>query len=141
MNKYKVLDKTTGELVYKYEAQSAVEWNGYPYSAFDHVLDAPVEAAAPKSTTEWLIDIGPFFDRFSTAKMAVLTSTHPVVKAILQDVTVRKWVDLRRPDVVAAIAAIRAVVPTLTEAMADEIVTKPVQEEENMALRMDYFKE
>jgi len=49
--------------------------------------------------TEWLIDIGPFFDRFGAAKMGILMSSNATVKAILSDLQVRKWIDLKRADV------------------------------------------
>ena len=44
----------------------------------------------PVYDTSSLIDIGPFFDRFGVAKMAVLMSSDPVVQAILRDVQARK---------------------------------------------------
>ena len=52
------------------------------------VQDGPVEPSA--NPTEWLIDIGAFFDRFGAAKIAVLTSTDAGVKAILADVAARR---------------------------------------------------
>ena len=70
------------------------------------------------TTTAWFIDVGPFYDRFSTAKMAVLTSTDAGVKAIMSDVQIRKWIDLQRADVASSLAYIGSVVPALTPALA-----------------------
>lgn len=95
--------------------------------------------AAPEDATAWLIDIGPFVDRFSTAKMAVLTSAAPVVRAIVQDMYSRKWIDLRRPDVSQSIDAIAADVAAVTPALKDAILNTPVTAEENRALRKVYF--
>ena len=84
-------------------------------------------------------DIGPFFDRFGATKMAVLTSTDAGVRAILQDIQVRKWIDLQRADVASSLAYIGSVVPALTGALQTSIRTTPVGAEENRALRKLYF--
>ena len=102
------------------------------------VQDVPAEPAAP-SPTEWLIDIGTFFDRFGAAKMAVLTSADAGVKAILADTQVRKWVDLKRADVVQSIGYIGTVVAAVTPALQTAILTTPVSPEENLALRKQFF--
>lgn len=100
----------------------------------------PASPAAPAhSPTEWLIDIGPFFDRFGAAKMAVLTSTDVGVRAILADLQVRKWIDLQRPDVADGLAYVRSKVPAVTAEMQDAILTALVQPAENLALRKLYF--
>lgn len=97
-----------------------------------------VPSALP-DPTQWLIDIGPFFDRFGAAKMAVLTSTDPGVKAIVADVSVRKWVDLERADVATALAYIGSKVAVVTTALQESILTTPVASADNMALRVLYF--
>lgn len=94
---------------------------------------------APVNPTEWLIDIGPFFDRFGAAKMAVLTSTDAGVKAILADTQVRKWIDLQRADVAQSVAYIGTVVAAVTPALQTAILTTPVSPEENLAMRKLYF--
>lgn len=88
---------------------------------------------------QWLLDIGPFYDRFGAAKMAVLTSTDATVKAILSDVQIRKWIDLKRTDVAQSLAYIGSVVPALTPAIQTAILTSPVAAAENLALRKSYF--
>ena len=89
--------------------------------------------------TAWFIDIGPFYDRFGAAKMAVLTSTDVGVKAIMTDVQIRKWIDLQRADVASSLAYIGSVVAALTPAIQTAILTTPVTAEENLALRKLYF--
>ena len=89
--------------------------------------------------TEWLIDIGTFFDRFGAAKMAVLTSADAGVRAILADLQVRKWIDLKRPDVGQSVAYVGAKVPAVTTELQDTILNTPVTPEENLALRKMYF--
>ena len=85
------------------------------------------------------IDIGPFFDRFGAAKMAVLMSTDATVQAILRDVQVRKWIDLRRQDVADSLAYISSKVPQLTPEIVANVIHLPVEDAENMALRKLYF--
>ena len=100
------------------------------------VLEPSVPVADP---CEWLIDIGPFYDRFGPAKMAVLTSTDAGVKAILSDTGVRKWIDLKRTDVASSLAYIGSKVPAVDATLQTAILTTPVAVEENRALRKLYF--
>lgn len=88
---------------------------------------------------EWLIDIGPFFDRFGAAKMAVLTSADAGVKAILQDIQVRKWIDLKRADVASSLAYVGTKVPAVDAALQTAILNTPVSVADNLAIRKLYF--
>ncbi|CAN7520947.1 hypothetical protein LJR074_003665 [Acidovorax sp. LjRoot74] len=108
-------------------------WVLLPYS------EPPAPEAPAPGPTDWLIDIGPFFDRFGSAKMAVLTSADAGVKAILSDLQVRKWIDLQRPDVAQGLSYVGTKVAAVTEALQDDILTTPVQLAENLALRKLYF--
>lgn len=92
----------------------------------------------PADPCEWLIDIGPFFDRFGASKMAILTSADAVVKAIIQDVQIRKWVDLKRVDVAQALDVLVAK-GLITSGGAYSILNDPVTTDENRALRKLYF--
>jgi hypothetical protein len=99
----------------------------------------PAPTVPPAPEWEWYINLGPFYDRFGPAKMAVLTSTDPMVVAIRADVAVRAWVDLKRADVAQSLGYIASVVPALTPAIITAILTTPVALAENLALRKDYF--
>ena len=105
------------------------------------VFAAPVIPETPVvvDPCEWLIDIGPFFDRFGAAKLAVLTSADATVKAILQDIQVRKWIDLKRADVASSLAYVGTKVPAVDAAMQAAILTTPVAAADNLALRKLYF--
>lgn len=102
-------------------------------------LDPSQPAPPVADPTEWFIDLGPFYDRFGAAKMAVLTSTDAGVKAILMDTQIRKWIDLQRADVASSLAYIASVVPALTPAIQTAILTTPVAYAENAALKKLYF--
>ena len=108
----------------------------YP-GAWRVVEEAP--APEPVSPTEWLIDIGPFFDRFGSAKMAVLTSADAGVQAILKDTQIRKWLDLSLPEVAQSVAYVGSKVPSVTAELQAAILTTPVAPSENLALRKLYF--
>ena len=88
---------------------------------------------------EWLIDIGPFFDRFGAAKMAVLTSADAGVQAILKDVQIRKWLDLKLPELAQSVAYVGTKVPTVTAELQAAILNTPVAPDENLALQKLYF--
>lgn len=106
-------------------------------------IDAWVEANTPPTPVapvyEWYIDIGTFFDRFGAQKLNVLSSTDVVVQAILRDVQVRKWVDLKRADVAQSLAYIGSKVAGVDSVMQLAILNTPVTESENIALRKLYF--
>lgn len=99
----------------------------------------PTPLPPPVDPAEWLIDIGPFYDRFVAAKMAVLTSTDAGVKAIMSDVSIRKWIDLKRSDVASSLAYIGTKVPAVDATLQAAILDTPVAPEENLALRKLYF--
>ena len=92
------------------------------------------------SPTEWLIDIGPFFDRFGSTKMQILTSSDAGVKAVISDLQVRKWIDLKRPDVYQGLQYVGTVISSVDSALTMSVLNNPVQPEENLALRKLYFQ-
>jgi len=121
------------------EAPEGFKWK-WTFTEWILVSDAPVVAPTqPEPEWAWYIDIGPFFDRFGSAKMAVLTSADIGVQAILKDIQVRKWIDLRLPEVAQSLvyvgSKVAAVTPTLQSAILD---AKPAPSE-NLALRKLYF--
>ena len=103
---------------------------------FTEVIETPSVVVDP---CEWLIDIGPFFDRFGAAKLAVLTSADATVKAILQDIQVRKWIDLKRADVASSLAYVGSKVSSVDATLQAAILTTPVAAADNLALRKLYF--
>lgn len=109
------------------------------YPAGNYRLVEEVPTPPTPEPWEWLIDIGPFYDRFGVAKMAVLTNPDAGLKAILADLNIRKWVDLKRPDVAQALAYVGSVVPAVDAAMQIAILNTPVADIENLALRKVYF--
>jgi hypothetical protein len=71
--------------------------------------------------------------------MDILTSTNAGVKAIITDIQVRKWIDLKRPDVATSLDYIISKVTLMTVEIKAAILNTPVTAEENLALRKLYF--
>ena len=125
------LTTTPGEL--------RANWNEFEWVAIPYTVPAPPTPPEPP-VWAWFIDLGPFYDRFGAAMPAVLASTHPAVMVALKNVAVRKWIDLKRADVAAGLDAIAAAMPgVVTQELVTAILTTPVTEEENFALRKAYF--
>ena len=99
-------------------------------------LDQPT---VPVPIYEGWVDIGSFFDRFGAAKMAVLTSSDVGVQAIIKDTQVRKWIDLKLPELASALAYVGTKVPSVTQELQESILNTPVEEKENLAMRKLYF--
>lgn len=64
---------------------------------------APAPAAAPRH-----ISVGAFFDRFGSAKWAILADSTPAVQAVIKDASVRSYIDLSNPDLPAGLALLTA---------------------------------
>lgn len=62
----------------------------YPDGTVIRELDRP----APEIIQPKHISVGSFFDRFGAQKYPILASTDPMVKALIQDCSVRKYIDL-----------------------------------------------
>ncbi len=72
--------------------------------------------------------------------MAILTRQNATVKAIISDLQVRKWVDLKRADVGQGIDALMAVgINEVTAELKSSVLNTPVTADENLALRRLYF--
>lgn len=128
----------TSDGVFIARAVNSPDWQAFlNWQAAGGVLD-PVVTTPP--VYQWYIDIGPFFDRFGSAKMAVLTSTDTTVAAIVEDVKIRKWIDLQKPAVAQGINALISLgVSGVTAALRDSILTTPVLPEEQSAVVKMYF--
>lgn len=123
------------------EGQPWPNWTGYEWQDMTYAPPEPVVVTPPVvvDPCEWLIDIGPFFDRFGAAKLAVLTSADATVKAILQDIQVRKWIDLKRADVASSLAYVGTKVPSVDATLQAAILNTPVAAADNLALRKMFF--
>jgi len=65
----------------------------------DYVIQIPSQAVY-----YWYLDVGSFFDRFGVAMIPALMSVDPVTVALVKNIQSREWVDLKNPQVAAALA-------------------------------------
>lgn len=63
---------------------------------------------APQPAAPQHISVGAFYDRFGSAKWAILSDESPQVRAVVQDASVRKYIDLDNPDLPAGLAILQA---------------------------------
>ena len=115
----------------------------------DTIIVLPLPPAAP-SVYQWYLDIGDFFDRFGEAQMPALLSTDPTVQALIKNIQSRKWVDLQRADVAAALdymagvtvrglGTISTPIAGMTAALVTSILTTQPAAHEQFALVKMYF--
>ena len=133
---YEILD-TQGNVENTIVADEQFMLDHYTEGNYRQVPDIPVQV--PAQPWKWYIDIGPFFDRFGATKMAVLTSSDAGVQAVIKDTQVRKWLDLKLPEIASAVAYIGTKVPGVTPELQQSILNTPVEEKDNLALRKLYF--
>ncbi|WP_323016492.1 hypothetical protein [Castellaniella sp.] len=77
----------------------------------------------------WL-EVGAFYDRFGPAKVPVLANPDATVQALVRDSQVRKYIDLKRPDIAQFVAYLATKVPELTpEIKATVLAMQTINEE------------
>ena len=95
---FKATHKTTGEVV-EYDTplpqpeHLTADWRLEEISFAVAAPDVEPEPT-PVDPALWRIDVGSFFDRFGEAKLAILSSDNAVVKAMITDASVRKYIAL-----------------------------------------------
>lgn len=140
MTEYKVYSRATGAFMTSYRSPSdaPIDMAAYGFAEYDHQPQSDDAIAQPIEVNDhfaYLIDIGPYFDRFGVAKLPVLACADNVVQAIVRDVSVRKWIDLKRPEVAQALAYITTKVPEVTPEIVQAVLAYPVLPQENAVLR------
>lgn len=108
MPEYIVTRKADGAEVIRYSSSQIVEKINdqfYPVADYDHTEWTPDEVQTLVDPTRWRIYVGSFFDRFGTAKLAILSDPDPVVQAVIKDASVRNYIDLlgRRDELLQVI--------------------------------------
>lgn len=112
MPEYIVTRKSDGAEIYRYNADAPIEWSGMEFADHDHIEAAPVvtENQPAVDPTRWRIYVGSFFDRFGAAKLAILSDPDPVVQAVINDASVRNYIDLlgRRDELLQVIGLLNS---------------------------------
>ena len=100
---YEILDGQT--VINTISADISFMQTQYPEGNYREVLIVEPEPIVehPKR----YISVGSFYDRFGTEKWNILSSTDLMVQAMIKDVSVRKYVDLDRADLLAGLQMIK----------------------------------
>ena len=132
---FKATHNTTGEVV---EYESALpqpehlteEWRLEEVSIATVAPDIP-EQPVVVDPANWRIDVGSFFDRFGDAKLAILSSENAVVKAMITDASVRKYIALieRKDELTQMLGLLQTLVPGISLDVAAILETEPTDAE------------
>ena len=132
MSLFVVTDKATGSEVTRYVAIAATESVGYSFADFDHAEtpEAP-EQPVVVDPALWRIDVGSFFDRFGDAKLAILASENAVVRAMITDASVRKYISLieRKDELTQMLGLLQSLVPGIGLDVTAILETEPSEAE------------
>ena len=123
--------KTDGGEVTRYAAQAVTEIDGYPFSDFDHIEYIEDEQVYPVDPVLWRIDVGSFFDRFGDAKVENLSSENPIVKAMITDASVRKYISLieRKEELTQMLGLLQTLIPGISLDVTAILETEPTDAE------------
>ena len=131
MSQFKATHKTTGEMV-EYEStlpqpeHLTTDWRLEEVSIAAVAPDVDPEPT-PVDPALWRIDVGSFFDRFGEAKLAILSSENTIVKAMITDASVRKYIALieRKDELAQMLGLLQSLVPGISLDVAAILETKP----------------
>ena len=132
MSLFVVTEKASGSEVTRYVAIAATESVGYSFADFDHAEtpEAP-EQPVVVDPALWRIDVGSFFDRFGDAKLAILASENTIVKAMITDASVRKYISLieRKDELTQMLGLLQSLVPGIGIDVTAILETEPTDAE------------
>ena len=104
-------------------ADLAFMQSAYPEGNYrEAVVSESAVPAEPKHIT-----VGAFFDRFGAEKWPILADTNPSVQALIKDASVRKWINLDDPQVLAGLQMVQAAGHDIDP---PAIINAPIQPEE-----------
>lgn len=132
---FRATHKTTGEVV-EYEStlpqpeHLTADWRLEEISVAVAAPDVETEPT-PVDPAQWRIDVGSFFDRFGDAKLAILASENAVVKAMITDASVRKYIALieRKDELTQMLGLLQSLVPGISLDIAAILETEPTDAE------------
>ena len=107
---YTVQNRATGEIVYAYTADEAVDWPDYPFAGFNHIPQADVPVVAPTRRVTKLEFVGRLGDDY--IPLLVASKSSVAIEAFMKMID---WatpeqdgtsLDLNDPRIVGALAQI-----------------------------------
>ena len=135
MSQYKATHKSSGEVV-EYDADMPQPEHLTDYWRVEEISIASVASDAEEQPVVvdpalWRIDVGSFFDRFGDAKLAILSSENPVVKAMITDASVRQYISLieRKDELTQMLGLLLTLVSGISLDVAAILETEPTDAE------------
>jgi hypothetical protein len=119
---YEILD-ADGNVINTIVADEAFMQAAYPEGNY-RVVEQPEPEPIPELRR---ITVGAFFDRFGEQKWPILADTNPSVQALIKDASVRKWINLDDPQVLAGLQMVQAAGHDIDP---DAIINAPIQPNE-----------
>ena len=135
MSHFKATHKTSGEAI-EYDAalpqpeHLTADWRLEEISFAVAAPDVEPEPT-PVDPALWRIDVGSFFDRFGEAKLAILSSENAVVKAMIMDASVRKYIALveRKDELTQMLGLLQSLVSGISLDVTAILETEPTDAE------------
>ena len=132
---FKATHKITGEVV-EYDTplpqpeHLTADWRLEEISFAVAAPDVEPEPT-PVDPALWRIDVGSFFDRFGDAKISILASENPIVKAMITDASVRKYISLieRKDELAQMLGLLQTLVPGISLDITAILETTPTEAE------------
>lgn len=88
----------------------------------------PLQENQVQSSTRY-ISVGSFYDRFGSLKWQILSDQNPLVQALIKDASVRRYIDLNSPDLLAALNLVRNAGYNID---LDKFINSPILESERV---------
>lgn len=120
--------------------EKRANYTGYVWVDIPYVVPVVVPVVEPETPYKWKLDVGAFFDRFGTAKIAILSSQDSTVQAIVRDCLTRHWIDLKQDTTKEGLLALVSL-GLITSSVSDNILSTPASNYENSALRKLFYGE
>ena len=122
--RFEILDGQT--VINTINADLAFMQQAFPDGNYREVPEPEVPTPEPVPEPRH-ITVGAFFDRFGAAKLSLLASPDLTVQALIKDASVRKFIDLDRPDLLQALQLVQSLGFAID---AEQIVNAPIQPSE-----------
>ena len=108
----------------QYFPRPSAGWTWDSINGFRNTSEEPVA-----TTSNRFISVGSFYDRFGPLKWQILSDQSPIMQALIKDASVRKYIDLGSPDLLAALNLVRNAGYDLD---LDKFINSPILESERV---------
>jgi len=110
--------------VSQYFPRPSAGWTWDSVNGFRNTSEEPTAI-----TSNRFISVGSFYDRFGPLKWQILSDQSPIVQALIKDASVRRYIDLNSPDLLAALNLVRNAGYNID---LDKFINSPILESERV---------